>query len=91
MHDVKLQNVMINEKMNELTVRIHNIKKMIVLNDDIVVIRKKLTLNVNRNRKYMIIILNENNNNKYNRIDNLLLCDVFRYVKNIRENNYNIF
>lgn len=91
MHDVKLQNVMINEKMNELTVQIHNIKKMIVLNDDIVVIRKKLTLNVNRNRKYMIIILNENNNNKYNRIDNLLLCDVFRYVKNIRENNYNIF
>lgn len=82
---------MIKEKMNELTVRIHNIKKMIVLNDDIVVIRKKLTLNVNRNRKYMIIILNENNNNKYNRIDNLLLCDVFRYVKNIRENNYNIF
>lgn len=82
---------MMNEKMNELIVRIHNVKKMIVLNDDIVVIRKKLTLNVNRNRKYMIIILNENNNNKYNRIDNLLLCDVFRYVKNIRENNYNIF
>lgn len=82
---------MMNEKFNNLTVRVHNVEKMIVLNDDIIVIRKKLTLNINRNRKYKIIILNENNNGKYNRIDNLLLCDVFRYVKNIRENNYNIF
>lgn len=80
-----------NKNFDQLNVCVANVKKMIVLNDHIVVIRKKLTLNINRNRKYMIIILNENNNNKYNRIDNLLLCDVFRYIKNIRENNYNIF
>ena len=82
---------MINKNFCQLNVFFAYVKKIIVLNDYIVVIRKNLTLNVNRNRKYMIIVLNENNNGKYNRIDNLLLCDVFRYVKNIRENNYNIF
>ena len=82
---------MMNKNFDQLNVCVANVKKMIILNDHIVVIRKNLTLNINRNRKYMIIILNENNNNKYNRIDNLLLCDVFRYIKNIRENNYNIF